>query len=85
MIRMNFKVCCIAILLLFCSTFVHSQEEDQVEEVTNLKTSSEDKQSEDLAIIGPNGAPIIASHVPGKSSSFQNIAWLSNFLVSGIF
>ena len=68
MIRMNFKVCCIAILLLFCSTFVHSQEED-VEEVTNLKTSGEDKQNEDLAIIGPNGAPIIASHVPGKNSN----------------
>ena len=54
------KVCFIAILI-FCST-VHSQESEDVEKVG---TSSTEEQNEDLAIIGPNGAPIIASHVPG--------------------
>ena len=67
MMILNTKVCFIAILI-FCSTFaVHSQELD-VEKLGKAEEDAEEKQKEDLAIIGPNGAPIIASHVPGKFS-----------------
>ena len=47
---------------------MHSQESEDVEKVGNgssLTDETEEQQSEDLAIIGPNGAPIIASQVPG--------------------
>ena len=71
MMILNTKVCFIAILI-FCSTFaVHSQElEEDVEKLGKAEEDAEEKQKEDLAIIGPNGAPIIASHVPGKFSMF---------------